>query len=277
MFEEMKDVFELAATATSFVNELLKIKTTKNKSKQNDNGNYSKLASSGYYSQLASSGYYSQLASSGNYSQLASSGDYSKLEITGKTSVAAAIGYKNIVKAVKGTWVTLAEYDNEGKVQFVKTEQIDGERLKENCFYTLYNKEFQEVEEIDGIKTIILKRKQNVIHGLYLDSLKPCYVVEKDGVFSHGDTIKEAKDSLIYKISNRDTSMYENYTLDTEITFEDAIKMYRCITGACESGTRHFVENVLKDKKKKYKISEVIELTKGQYNNEVLADFFKVG
>lgn len=34
---------------------------------------------------------------------------------------------------------------------------------------------------------------------------------------------------------------------------------------------------VLQDKRKKYTIKEVIELTKGQYNNDKLQAFFKIG
>ena len=132
-----------------------------------------------------------------------------------------------------------------------------------------------EVEIIDNIKTIILQRKKNVIKGLFLYNLQPCYVVEKDGVYAHGETLKEAKESLIYKIADRDKSDYENYTLDTEVTHEEAIKMYRVITGACEIGTRNFVENVLVKKKEKYTVKEIIKLTKGQYGNETLKEFMK--
>ena len=46
------------------------------------------------------------------------------------------------------------------------------------------------------------------------------------------------------------------------------------ITGACSGGTKHFVENVLKVKKKKYTIAECIELTRGQYNSEKFEKFF---
>ena len=99
------------------------------------------------------------------------------------------------------------------------------------------------------------------------------YVIESDGVFSHGATIKEAKESLIYKISNRDTSMYKDYTLETVVTFEEAIKMYRVITGACEAGTRNFIEGLSK-KKKKYTVAEIISETKGQYGNETFKEFF---
>ena len=116
-------------------------------------GDSSKLAASGYYSKLAASGYYSQLAASGESSQLAASGDYSKLAASGKHSVVAGIGINNIAKAVKGCWITLAEwrFDSEEDKYIpvcVKTEYVDGERIKENTFYKLENYEFVEVNNI---------------------------------------------------------------------------------------------------------------------------------
>ena len=116
-------------------------------------GDSSKLAASGYYSKLAASGYYSQLAASGESSQLAASGDYSKLAASGKHSVVAGIGINNIAKAVKGCWITLAEWRfNSEEDKYipvcVKTEYVDGERIKENTFYKLENCEFVEVNNI---------------------------------------------------------------------------------------------------------------------------------
>ena len=115
-------------------------------------GYSSKLAASGYYSKLAASGNSSQLAASGASSQLAASGDYSKLAASGKHSVVAGIGINNIAKAVKGCWITLAEwrYSEEDKYipVCVKTEYVDGERIKENTFYKLENYEFVEVNNI---------------------------------------------------------------------------------------------------------------------------------
>ena len=126
----------------------------------------------------------------------------------------------------------------------------------------------------DGILAKIIKKKKNVYKIQICGNNQISYCIEADGVFSHGDTIKEAKESLIYKISNRDTSQYQGLKLSDTVTFADAIKMYRCITGACEAGTRHFVESVLKDKKGKYKISEIIKLTAGQYGADKFKKFF---
>ena len=243
-------------------------------------GDSAQIGSSGHYAKIGSSGDYAKIGSSGYYAQIGSSGYSAKIESSGFNAVISGIGFKSIAKGKIGSWITLAEYKNYESdvraVDFVKTEQIDGKRIKEDTYYTLYKHEFAEVQIIDDVETIILNRKKTVIKGLFLDSLNPCYVVEKDGVYSHGATLKEAKDSLIYKISNRDTSMYEDYTLNTKVSFEEAVKMYRVITGACEAGTRNFVEGLSK-KKKNYTVAEIIKVTAGQYGNEKFKDFFKCG
>lgn len=100
------------------------------------------------------------------------------------------------------------------------------------------------------------------------------YVVT-DGVnYAHGDTIKEARADLMYKISDRDTSQYEDLSLDSVVTKEEAIKMYRAITGACEAGTKHFVGG-LRELKPRYTIAEIIELTEGQFGATDFKNFFK--
>ena len=313
LIEEMKDVFELANNVTSFiknVRETIKKENSENNeassgdyskqassgdlsqqassgdlSQQASSGNYSKQASSGDYSRQASSGNYSRQASSGDLSQQASSGDYSKQassgdgsksECTGEKSVIASIGAFSVAKAKIGSWITLAEYKYIGshyEVDFVKTEYVDGKNIREDIFYTLCNHEFKEYGVFDGIKCAILSHKKDVYKVKNFGEKETSYVIEKDGVFSHGKTIKEARESFIYKISNRDTSDYENLTLDSVVTFEEAVKMYRVITGACEAGTKYFVSQ-LSEVKKKYTIAEIIKLTEGQYGHDIFKNFF---
>jgi hypothetical protein len=95
-----------------------------------------------------------------------------------------------------------------------------------------------------------------------------------DGTYAHGETLKEARESLLFKISNRDKSAYAAWTLDTVITKKEAIESYRVITGACEQGTRHFVTTVVGKPKPKYKVSEIITLTRGRYGDKEYAAFF---
>ena len=114
-------------------------------------GNWARLASSGDWAQLASSGNSAQLASSGDSAQLASSGDWAQLASSGNDCVVCAAGVESIAKAEVGSWITLSEwtYDEE-KDRYVpvcvKTEQVDGERIKADTFYKLVNGEFMEVE-----------------------------------------------------------------------------------------------------------------------------------
>ena len=140
-----------------------KLKTIK--SKLSDNGGcYAQIGSSGYYAKIGSSGYsaqigssgdsakigssgcYARIGSSGDYAQIGSSGDYARIYVKGKNSVCSNIGYDGIVKGVIGTWLTLAEYDKNGIVKFVKTEQVDGKKILPDVWYILKNKKFTEVK-----------------------------------------------------------------------------------------------------------------------------------
>ena len=120
-------------------------------------GNYAKIGSSGDSAQIGSSGDCAQIGSSGDSAQIGSSGNYAKITSKGKHSVVMAAGYQSQAKAKKGSWITLAEWvrtDDEDKKGFciwipkcVKTEYVDGERIKEDTFYKLVDGEFKEVEE----------------------------------------------------------------------------------------------------------------------------------
>ena len=103
------------------------------------------------------------------------------------------------------------------------------------------------------------------------------YVIETpDGVYAHGDTVKYAREALLYKLSeNRDTTPYKAWTLDTSITKQQAIQSYMAITGACATGVQHFVKTTFGNKvPARTTVREVIALTRGQYSNCVYEKFF---
>lgn len=96
-------------------------------------------------------------ADSGGYSaKIGSSGDSAKITSEGKNSVVMAAGCNSIAKAKIGSWITLAEWIKTDKTddsdnyiwipKCVKTEYVDGERIKEDIFYKLVDGEFKEVE-----------------------------------------------------------------------------------------------------------------------------------
>ena len=115
-------------------------------------GDSAKIGSSGYSAQIGSSGDSAQIGSSGNSAQIGSSGNYAQINSTGEDAVIMCAGSRSKAKGKKGSWITLTEWvKDEEKGRYVpicvKTERVDGEKIKENTYYTLKNGEFVEVQE----------------------------------------------------------------------------------------------------------------------------------
>ena len=120
-------------------------------------GDGAKIGSSGYGAQIGSSGDGAKIDSSGYRAKIGSSGNEAKITSNGKHSVVMAAGYDSIAKAKIGSWITLAEWvrtdDRDEKNNYiwipkcVKSEYVDGKRIKEDTFYKLVDGEFKEVEE----------------------------------------------------------------------------------------------------------------------------------
>ena len=94
----------------------------------------------GNYAKIGSSGYSAKIGSSGNYAQIGSSG---------KDSVIMCAGHDSKAKAAIGSWITLAEWkriEDVWKPICVKTEQVDGKRIKADTYYKLIDGKFEEVE-----------------------------------------------------------------------------------------------------------------------------------
>ena len=123
-------------------------------------GYYAKIVSSGYSAQIVSSGYSAQIGSSGDYAKIGSSGDSAKIgssgdsakiDSVGEDSVIMCAGNKSTAKAKVGSWITLSEWrwDETKRCNIpicVKTEFVDGERIKPDTWYKLIDGEFKEVE-----------------------------------------------------------------------------------------------------------------------------------
>ena len=123
-------------------------------------GNNAQIGSSGYDAQIGSSGNNAQIGSSGNNAKIGSSGDgakigsfgdgakigssgnNAKIDSTGKDCVIMCAGINPVAKASKGSWITLSEWSySEGKQRYipicVKTEFVDGEKIKADTYYSL--------------------------------------------------------------------------------------------------------------------------------------------
>lgn len=130
---------------------------------------------------------------------------------------------------------------------------------------------------VDGIFSEVVSQKSNVWKIRSIGKKYVTYLVtDGNGRWSHGDTLQEARDDLIYKIGNRDTSRYADLTMESVLSFAEAIEAYRVITGACAAGTRQFVQS-LASVKDVYSVRAICELTKGQFGAEQFHSFFETG
>ena len=100
--------------------------------------------------QIGSSGDSAKIGSSGYSAKIGSSGGSAQIDSTGVDSVICCAGHGCTVKAKIGSWITLAEWEyseEKGRSvpRFVKTEYVDGEKIKPDTWYQLKNGEFVEV------------------------------------------------------------------------------------------------------------------------------------
>ena len=105
-------------------------------------GYNAQIGSSGDGAKIGSSGYDAKIGSSGNNAQIGSSGNNAKIDSTGEDCVIMCAGINSVAKASKGSWITLSEWSySEGKQRYipicVKTEFVDGEKIKADTYYSL--------------------------------------------------------------------------------------------------------------------------------------------
>ena len=107
--------------------------------------------SSGYGAKIGSSGNYAKIGSSGDYAKIGSSGYGAKIDSTGEGCVIMCAGINSVAKASKGSWITLSEWSYSDKKQryipvCVKTEFVDGEKIKADTYYKLAGGVFKEIQ-----------------------------------------------------------------------------------------------------------------------------------
>ena len=225
------------------------------------NGHGVSIGSNGDEANISSNGEWAKIGSNGHGANIASNGYGTKIEVKGENTIAFATGRNSIIKAKKGTWISLVEYgkDKNGKYIpiFAKSAQIGnkeykdhkGKILKSTVFYTLWKKEFYEVDEFDGIRTIKISEKKRdgitIIKAVDMstllnDEIKEIYIAKEDKLSAHGYTLREAVEDLTFK-------KMKNVNIDEIVakikeTEKVTRSQYRAITGACSFGTNRFCE-----------------------------------
>ena len=134
-----------------WLKEITSPKKIKTSIKDNSSGYGAKIGSSGYGAKIGSSGNDAKIGSSGNDAKIGSSGNYAQIDSTGEGCVIMCAGINSVAKASKGSWITLSEWSYSDKKQryipvCVKTEFVDGEKIKADTYYKLAGGVFKEIQ-----------------------------------------------------------------------------------------------------------------------------------
>ena len=86
-------------------------------------------------------------AETGNCSAASNTGFRSAASNTGKDAIAVAWGRDSKASAGLGSYIVLAEYDDDGNFVAAKMGRVDGKRLKPNVFYKLVGGKFVKADK----------------------------------------------------------------------------------------------------------------------------------
>ena len=184
---------------------------------------------------------------------------------------------RNHFTTIPNDWLVTCVCCNEGfNDERYRLNQFNYYYLKDD-FVHINHPSGREFLHADGILSEVIEKKGNVYHVRNsVNGLNGYVVTDGNNHWAHGYTLDEAKQDLHYKMSFRDKSEYEKLTLDSELPYDEAIACYRVITGACQFGTKSYLEHRLpKPNKEKYTIREMIELTKDEYGGKEFREFFE--
>ena len=128
-----------------------KIGSSGNNAKIGSSGDGAQIGSSGNNAKIGSSGDGAKIGSFGDGAKISSSGYGAKIDSTGEDCVIMCAGINSVAKASKGSWITLSEWSYSDKKQryipvCVKTEFVDGEKIKADTYYKLAGGVFKEIQ-----------------------------------------------------------------------------------------------------------------------------------
>ena len=139
-------------------------------------------------------------------------------------------------------------------------------------------------ETVDGYTMIIVSTKlkdgfeissAKYFGGGAVGELKKCFLAKKDNYTSHGKTIKQAVEDVNFKFMQATLNVDE---LVAEIKAKQTVSIaeYRLLTGACQSGTEHFLttNKIAFTEIDSLPLDQVISMTKGAYGGDRIGELF---
>ena len=104
-----------------------------------------------------------------------------------------------------------------------------------------------------------------------LDSLKRCHIANIGEYWAHGDSLEQALRDARLKQMQADFDV-EDLIAEVQKTGKVTFNQYRLVTGACESGLRHGLEEMgLSGDLDEMSLEEALERSKGKFGGETFA------
>ena len=119
-------------------------------------GDYGASSATGYKGASSATGDYGASSATGNCGASSATGYKGASSAEDKDSIAVAWGYHGKAKGVLGSYLVLADWEGDENnywtqdrwsLKGAKMVRVDGEKIKENTFYTMVNGEIVEVSE----------------------------------------------------------------------------------------------------------------------------------
>ena len=134
---------------------------------------------------------------------------------------------------------------------------------------------------VDGIQTIITTIKNNnIAKGFILNddlTLDKCFVVKRNNLFAHGETLHDANQALNDKLfdnmskEERIEEFLNEFEIDKKYPVMKFFEWHNRLTGSCEMGRKTFAKNRNIDlEHDELTVCEFIELTKNDYGGEII-------
>jgi len=138
---------------------------------------------------------------------------------------------------------------------------------------------------IDGVQTVLTAVHGNVAKGFVLQgdlTLKPCCVAKGNGLFAHGETLRDAMQALTDKMFD---DMPEEERIaefikahpDKEQLYphKDLFDWHHRLTGSCEMGRKAFMKDNGFEMDGSSTVTFFIEKTRNAYNGSVIRNLEK--
>ena len=120
-------------------------------------GNFGASSATGYKGASSATGDYGASSATGNCGASSATGYKGASSATDPESIAVAWGYHGKARGVKGAYLVLADWEGDEKYYWEQDKwrlkgaemvRVDGEKIKENIWYTMVNGKVVEVEDV---------------------------------------------------------------------------------------------------------------------------------